>query len=626
MNFEITKSKVVTAVETALGNLEALTKRLKVMAVSKSSDKRKVVVSSKDLKVSGLPEGAKIVVEAIKGIGIRVRPAMPGDTKVRTMSSRIYPNREGVEPVLDLRHQKDLNDAIGDAKHVHVIFKKDQILIQPVYTHEQQAKDTAKGLSININQKDENGLYSGIIEALNVIKAKKFAHVTIEADQEFRDSHEFTLFSIQLRRLGYNISPNDMNQLVAELKGVDKPDDIEQITVNPPVAVNAMNQQVINSTFDNKDPLSAFTVCTAGVDISALEADGFSNHMALDWRPHEKRDFKKSICKETGEVKVTLTDKSDTGAISAAINGRNIKVLFNENIYEFDVDTVKGLFKPFNFLHLSLQCDDFSCLKNKKDRQKAIETLDTTTDMIFEALEMIEKSKVPTLMIENVRNFSNSIEAQLFETRLRALGYNVHKEVLTATDFDGMTNRQRCYLFASTLTSPFAFPEPVKQTRHAWNDVIEPNLDQLRDVSHCKSVVKGVETGRIRTIKPGDAKAPTITKSQSRQTKDSFYVEIDGKFFMPTNEMLMKLMGFMEGFDISAFSSELATEIIGQSIEVPMHRKICQSVKQHISDYMDGIKTVTGKAINDFSFVAKSVVRPIVEPAYTQGEQMSLAF
>lgn len=613
------KAKLVSTVEAALNKLEALTKRLKVMPTSKNSTKRKVVVSTKDLVVSGLKEGTRIVRE-IKPSGLLVRPALPGDKNVTVISCRIYPNREGVEPVLDVRHQTLLDQTIGDAKYIHITFMKVGILIQPVFEHKQSVQDSAL---INIDNKDENGLYSSIFEALSIIREKKFAHVTFDAENEFKDSQESTLFSIQLRRLGYSITQTESNQFSACIDESIPLGHLDKISVSASSSFNDASRQQINNNFNYNDPLSTFTVCSSGVDISAMESDGFKCVMNLDFRPPEARDYLKSKCKETGETIKVLSDKSDTGAISSAINGRYMKVLFNEDINDFDVDINKDLMEPVNFVHISLLCDCYSTLKNMNDRKKSIESLNTTRDTIFPALRLVKQLKAPTLMFENVKSFHNSQEAKLLEAGLKSLGYkSFHKQVLSAVDFDGMTNRERCYIFASTLPSDFSFPEPVQRTKSAWYDVIANNMDKLRDVSHTSSVRKGIETGRIRTMVKGADYAPTITKSQSRQTKDSFYVEIDGRYYMPSNNILMELMGFDPDFDLSAFSQDISTELVGQSIEIPMHRKICQSVKKHILEYVSSVNKV-GKLVTQ---TCKPLTSLSVEKSYKQGQQMMLVF
>lgn len=277
---EIAKSKVSDRVRVALGHLEVLTKKLKVMYVSEQSSKRKIVISSKDLLVSGMEKGTKIKVISTP-TGFVIRKAHIGDNKMRVISSRTYSKRNYEEPVLDIRHQEHINQSIGRAEHVHIIFKKDEIRITPVFTKEAQAKINEQGLAININQTDEQGLYSSIITALNVIKDNHFAHITVDTEPEFLKSQEFVLFSLQLRRLGYKLAVNEHNQFTASFASIPTPSNIIHIDVNRAYTNKVQTRAEINRSFDLSEPLSTFTLCTGGVDISALEEDGFNNTMSL---------------------------------------------------------------------------------------------------------------------------------------------------------------------------------------------------------------------------------------------------------------------------------------------------------------------------------------------------------
>ena len=169
---EFKKSKLVPSINIALQKLEGFTKKLKVMRVGANSDKRKVVVSSKLLSVVGMGEGAKVVVEPLEHRGFMVRPAVIGDTKTRKISSRTYSNREGVEPVFDMRNQSIINETLGDASHVHVIFKKGVIEFRPVRSHAVMASQSISGASISIGTQNEKGVYSSILDAIELIKQK----------------------------------------------------------------------------------------------------------------------------------------------------------------------------------------------------------------------------------------------------------------------------------------------------------------------------------------------------------------------------------------------------------------------------------------------------------------------
>jgi DNA (cytosine-5)-methyltransferase 1 len=236
-------------------------------------------------------------------------------------------------------------------------------------------------------------------------------------------------------------------------------------------------------------------------------------------------------------------------------------------------------------IYLLLRVNDFSSLKNQQDRDNAVISLDTTADMFFEALRLLDDCLSPTISFENVALFANSIECQLLLTGLVQRGYTVHKTVLNAADFNGYTNRKRCYIFASTLPAPFSWPTPVPRTVHAWNDVLRSNLDQLKRIKSTSTIEKAVESTRERFTYPGIDIFPTLTKSQFRYTKDSVYVVLDGEYYVPSVQLMMELMGIND-FDLSFTSlEELRAEIIGQSVEVPMHRSISAQHKAHLLHY-----------------------------------------
>lgn len=114
----------------------------------------------------------------------------------------------------------------------------------------------------------------------------------------------------------------------------------------------------------------------------------------------------------------------------------------------------------------------------------------------------------------------------------------------------------------------------------------------MGDTCHCStiSVKKAVATGRLRAVREGDETAPTIIRAQNRQVKDASYFIIDGEYFMPDNDILKMLMGISPDFNINFLSKDLGSEIIGQSIEVPMHCAVIRSIKEHLNKYLDKIK------------------------------------
>lgn len=558
-----------------LPNLEMATKTLKLQSVSKKTNARKLVISTNWLDVFGFNKGTDVIEDVVgRNQGIEVLKASISDTKTKKVYSRSYKNR-GDETQMDIRSQAKLNMGLGDAVEAHIVFTKNKLSISPIFAPENRA--IASGLNITLGEKGIS--FTAIIDALNTIRDKKFAKLVVEADESYKNSQEFTIFLMSIRRMGYSLEKTASGSLVAVLGdgAVASMADYKHFptfTNTPP-------------KFDHKNPLGTFSVCTSGVDVYGIEKEGFNVSAALDYRPIEERDVKKTACPETGIITRKLkSDKTEAGAICTAINAKSLKLIINEDIYKaiLNQSTTKYL-KNISFFQASLQCCDFSAMKNKADRERHIQDLSSTRDMIIPMLQIIEHINPATALIENVVPFAKSDECALFVDRLRMVGYTVSVKVLAAEDFNGYTKRPRCYIFATKLESSFNWPTPVKRTSHVWNDIIEPNQHLMRDITHSKSVQKGIAIGRIRPIKQGSHVAPTVVKSASRVTKDGVYPKIGDRYFMPNNDMFKMMMGIDEGFDLSLFSQETGTEFIGQSVCLNLHKHIATSIKKHILEF-----------------------------------------
>lgn len=578
----------------ALGKLEVLTNRLKITKVGKNNPKRKLVLSTKNLTLPGLIKGSLFTTEVINGKGIKIKPAQIGDKDVRVVSYRTYKKRENyVEPVIDLRHQENLEKGLEDATHVRIVYTKTEVMIFPVKDHEQSAINDPKECEMSIGI-DEDNIYSGILPAIEKIKSEKYSHITIKSDDSYFNSRENVIFRIQLRRLGYEIGNFLNGEFTAKIAGAKEPMKKEVYHFEPPKIVLANEDEAIKA-FNFERPLSTHTVCTGGVDIKCLENEGFENLAVTEYRTIEARDIKKIKCKDTGEVIGTsVNDKTDAYALCAVFNSQHTTALFNEDVYKVNFNDIQEYVPKTNFLHWSLCCTDFSSLKTIADREKSIELLNTTADMFIELLEDVKQSCKPVLLVENVKNFLTSVEKKLLVRGLRSLGMNVKYEVLNSRDFNGMSQRERFYLVASKLDSEFSFPKQEERTKNAWRDVVLPNIDKAKVVSHCVSVKKGIETGRIRLIKEGDELSPAIVRSQLRATKDSVYIYHNGEYLLPPVDMLKDLMGIDSSFDYSGITKEESSEVLGQSIEFPMHGKICEQLKKHILSFYDRAKCITG--------------------------------
>lgn len=316
--------------------------------------------------------------------------------------------------------------------------------------------------------------------------------------------------------------------------------------------------------------LAAFVAMTAGVDVRCLKDCGFSIDSILEYRPQEKRD---------------KSDFTETGAVNVLANAKP-RLMFNEDISKVDMRMVERLMgegPPIALLHLSLQCDDFTNLKNSRAKEESIESLDTSVDLLYDGLRLIETVRPAAVLLEQVPNFANSSEGRLFAIKLRKWGYYVSEGLLNGVEQGGMTNRTRYYLVASVWPN-FEMPTPVGESEKntsMWK-LVEQYLPDCRDVSHTKSVADGITTGRIRILNKDSTFCPTITKSQNRQAKDSVYIQHEGRFYLPNVELLSKLQGIPDDFNYSSVGETIASEIIGQSIDYTMHERLAQSVYNHI--------------------------------------------
>lgn len=553
-------SKAVAGVLLALGKFNAATKQLKIQTRKAGTDLRKLVISTNWLDTIGLHEGRLIKEQVIgNGQGMIITPAQFGDTAVKKVYGRSYKNRNTErETMLQIASQKVLDEAIGDAERVHITFLKEQVVIKPIHAAE---CTSTEGVTFHIEQDQ----YSGVVEALEVIKQKRFAEIQYSADSGAEEDIVM-LFSIQLRRMGY---------VITQEGGIYRANKAEATNFKP-LEVQTQKDRI---RFDFKNPTSVFAACTSGVDVYAMEQEGFKTNTILEYRPQEARD---------------TTDKTELGAINAACASEHVSVVINEDIYEFDAANLSTELRSElngNIFHISVQCDDFSSLKTHAQRQQAIENLSTTQDMVFPALSIIKEVNPSIVVLENVANFEGSAAHKVFTSRLSSLGYTIYSEILNAKDFNGLTGRARCFVVATKLPVPFSMPQKEERRVFAGALVdyaLQNNL--VRDVTHTVSVQKGIETGRIRTLTRDKSVAPTLTKSQARQTKDSCYIEVDNHYYLPSEEIQKLLMGIAPEFDFVAGNAEERTEMIGQSVDIPTHSKLMRQVKNHIKLFLELVK------------------------------------
>lgn len=342
------------------------------------------------------------------------------------------------------------------------------------------------------------------------------------------------------------------------------------------------------------DKINTLVAMTGGVDCSVLEAGGFKIDTVIEFKPQERRD---------------TSDYTELTSLSVLANCAP-RVLCNEDIYTLNMNKLASLIgnTPITVAHISLQCDDFTGngLKSKEAKAKSVEDLSSTLDMFVPVLNMLDAIKCPVLVVENVPGFMGTKERSnpindVFCLQLRRRGYQVHQQVFNAIDFGGYTTRKRMYMIATTLESEFSFPEPTGQRPFSvWDEVVVPNMTSLmeRDITDGKVTQDALTSGRAAIISKDRPFSPTMMKAQGQCTKDSIMIEIDGRYYRPTTQVLKQLNSLPESFDAEWMPIDKAAQVIGQSICCKLHDAVMKSVKQHIDHFRHKLLPTKGQQLS----------------------------
>jgi DNA (cytosine-5)-methyltransferase 1 len=327
------------------------------------------------------------------------------------------------------------------------------------------------------------------------------------------------------------------------------------------------------------EKINTLVALTGGVDCAVLEESGFRVDTVVEYRPQEKRD---------------KTDYTEMTSMSALVNSKP-RVLINEDIYTLNPVKLAALVgdTPLSVGHFSIQCDDFSNVKNKKQKASSVEDMSSTIDMIIPVLDMISALSIPVVVVENVPNFMNSMANDIFTMQLRRRGFKVHQEIFNATEHGGNTTRKRMYMVATALDAEFNFPVGIADpSKSVWDEIIVPNLEEImkHDVTDNKVIKDAFTTGRVRTIEEGKQFAPTLLKAQGQDTKDAVIVSHNGRAYRLPVNVQKQLNCIPESFDLSWAPIDKAAQIIGQSICCSLHHRIMESVKNHIHAAANVIK------------------------------------
>lgn len=361
-----------------------------------------------------------------------------------------------------------------------------------------------------------------------------------------------------------------------KLLGESLPDDCEYLHItfkNGLITVLPMQTHLARArkNINKSNMLSMFAICSSGVDASMMEECGLKLDSLLDYRVPEARDAKRK------------SDLSETGALTALRNTKGIRNVFNEDITTIDVDTIARAKVNAGLMLASIQCDDFTNVKAKKLKDDSLVNLNSTLDMTFDLMRIIASEAPPVVMLEQVVGWYRSDIYKMFKLRMAKWGYVEHLLLAKGSDYGSLTRRERGYAVFTVLDEGFEF-EGVRASNTALWDVVLKHLPDCREVTSCKSIQDGAKCGRLRTINKDTVYSPTILKSQNRGAKDSLVIEIDGRYYMPSEGLLKDIMGCGD-FKLDCVSKDIGSEIIGQSVSSGIHKMVTRCVKRHIEGY-----------------------------------------
>lgn len=171
----------------------------KLLKLRKANDKKIMTLSSNWLPLFGFHGDAQVVEEMIApGQGYRIRLATESDTKTKKVYVREYKSRSAnplkkdasrVEQLVETASQKIINEAMGDATHVHITFRHGVLTFVPVANAEYKLlQDLSIDDKINTLVAMTGGVDCSVLEAggYNVSVVCEYR------PQEKRDSTDYT--------------------------------------------------------------------------------------------------------------------------------------------------------------------------------------------------------------------------------------------------------------------------------------------------------------------------------------------------------------------------------------------------------------------------------------------------
>ena len=268
--------------------------------------------------------------------------------------------------------------------------------------------------------------------------------------------------------------------------------------------------------------------------------------------------------------------------------------LGNEYLVECDIKNVRSEDIPnFDVLVAGFPCQPFSIA----GKQKGFE--DHRGDLFFEIARIIKDKRPPVVFLENVANLLEHDDGKTFLTIYNTLvpyGYTFKYRVMDAIDYGNVPqHRMRIFIVAFLdydKCEKFEFPEKQKCTVQL-NDILVRNYKHDDSYYYTDSSVYYGELQRIVTNKSAIYKirdtgvsrrayyvCPTLTANMGTYPDRVPVIKDDYGIRKITPYECLALQGFPVEYRFSKISMASAYKQCGNSVVVPVVRRIAEKIKE----------------------------------------------
>jgi DNA (cytosine-5)-methyltransferase 1 len=264
-----------------------------------------------------------------------------------------------------------------------------------------------------------------------------------------------------------------------------------------------------------------------------------------------------------------------------------------EHLIEKDIRDVDAREIPdFDVLVAGFPCQPFSIMGRKKGFK------DPRGNLFFEIARVLKEKKPPIVFLENVANLLEHDNGKTFlviHKTLAELGYFLRYKVLDAKEYGNVPQRRRrIYIVAfldENLCERFRYPEQIQRSVEL-NDLIDRSVmadnkyyytessfyfEDLQRIVRDKRAIYKIEDPGV--LEQKYYVCPTLTANMGTYHDRVPVIKDDFGIRKITPRECLSLQGFPNEFNFSGISLNSAYKQVGNSVCVPVIKKIAEQIK-----------------------------------------------